>query len=255
MKIWQKLLVGGVVLLLFWGTVFLPQQVYAAVKTCCRVDATGTLTCDDMFCDTANGETCDKVNDQCLDRNGNPVQIGAPTLTPAPTPTGPITTCCIVDPIGMTVCDDANCPAGQICDKANNKCVVSFITPTSSGVAPTNSPYDPCKNAAGTAKTACDNCKNIPKGGTWTAIGCLENDPPALVGHLIGIGGGIAGGIAFLLMLWGSAQLVLSQGVPEKIQAAKDTITSAVVGLVFIFLSVLILKLIGVQILGIPGWS
>lgn len=128
--------------------------------------------------------------------------------------------------------------------------VTAYPTLAITGAATAIPPYNPCKND-GTGQ--CQTCRDANK--TWTAIGCLENDPPALVGHLIGIGGGLAGGVAFLMMLFGAAQLVLSQGVPEKIQQAREIITSAVIGVVFIFLSILILKLIGVQILGIPGWS
>lgn len=140
------------------------------------------------------------------------------------------------------------------------------------------SPFDPCKNLAGKSADDCRACTgiddkgqfNIPGGvqcdpkkftnigascGTWTSLGCVPNDPPNLVGWIITLASGVAGGIAFLLILFGSFQIVTSGGVPEKIASGKDIITSALLGLLFIFLATLILKVIGVQILGIPGWQ
>ncbi len=44
-----------------------------------------------------------------------------------------------------------------------------------------------------------------------------------------------------------------SSGNPEKVQAAREQLTSAVVGLLFIIFSITILQVIGVDILHIPG--
>lgn len=119
-----------------------------------------------------------------------------------------------------------------------------------------NSPYNPCLGLKGSTEMACKQCtedQNNP--GTWTALGCIYNSKVGLVEWILKTGSGIAGGIAFLLLLSGAAQIILSNGVPEKVAAGKEIITSAITGLVFIFLAIFILKLIGVQILGIPGWN
>jgi hypothetical protein len=89
-----------------------------------------------------------------------------------------------------------------------------------------------------------------------TAIGPI--DPSNLQGFiqsLLGIAFGVAGGIAFLLMLFGSFQIMTSSGNPEKMKAGSELITSALTGLLFIIFSVFILKLIGVTILQIPGFG
>lgn len=89
-----------------------------------------------------------------------------------------------------------------------------------------------------------------------TAIG--EIDPRNLQGfiqQLLGLALGVAGGIAFLLMLFGSFQIMTSSGNPEKMKAGSELITSALTGLLFIIFSVFILKLIGVTILDIPGFG
>jgi hypothetical protein len=46
-----------------------------------------------------------------------------------------------------------------------------------------------------------------------------------------------------------------SAGNPERLTASRELITSAVIGLMLILFAVFLLKLIGVNILGIPGWG
>jgi hypothetical protein len=88
-----------------------------------------------------------------------------------------------------------------------------------------------------------------------TAIGCLPTDFGGFVGIVLKFGMGIAGGIAFLLILLGGFQIITSAGNPEQLNAGKELVSSAVTGLLLIIFSVFFLKIIGVDILGIPGWS
>lgn len=62
----------------------------------------------------------------------------------------------------------------------------------------------------------------------------------------------IAGVSAVILLLIGGYRIMMSKGDKEKLQNARETITSAVLGLVFIVLSLVILQIIGVDILHIP---
>jgi Co/Zn/Cd efflux system component len=66
---------------------------------------------------------------------------------------------------------------------------------------------------------------------------------------------GIAGGIAFLLMIFAGFQIITSTGDPEKLNRGKEILTSAIIGLVVIVFSVFLLKLIGVDILQLPGFE
>lgn len=66
---------------------------------------------------------------------------------------------------------------------------------------------------------------------------------------------GIAGGIAFLLIVIGAFQIILSAGNPDRVKAGKEMITAALSGLFLIIFSVFILKLIGADILQIPGFE
>ncbi len=65
----------------------------------------------------------------------------------------------------------------------------------------------------------------------------------------------LAGGIALLLIIYSGYRILTSQGNPEHLQGARETLTSAIVGLLFIIFSIVILQIIGVNILQLPGFS
>lgn len=91
--------------------------------------------------------------------------------------------------------------------------------------------------------------------GCKTALGNIPTDPVEFVKFILKFAIAMAGGLAFLLMLWGSFKILTSAGNPEKLQDGKDTLTSAIAGLLFIVFSVILLKIIGVDIFGLPEWS
>lgn len=91
--------------------------------------------------------------------------------------------------------------------------------------------------------------------GIITALGCIPTDPKELVTKLLTWGISLGGGIAFLLMIWAGFQYITSTGNPEKIQEAQSILTSAIAGLLLIIFSVFLLRLIGVTVLGIPGFE
>jgi hypothetical protein len=81
----------------------------------------------------------------------------------------------------------------------------------------------------------------------------VPTDFTGLVSTLLKFGLGIAGGVAFLLILLGGFQILTSAGNPEQLEAGKELVTSAITGLLLIIFSTFILRLIGVDILGIPN--
>jgi hypothetical protein len=93
----------------------------------------------------------------------------------------------------------------------------------------------------------------VPK--VWTAIGCINTDPSVFVTRLLTFGISIAGGIAFLLILLGGFQVMTAAGNPEQMNGGRELISAAITGLILIIFSVVILKIIGVDILGIPGFG
>ncbi len=88
--------------------------------------------------------------------------------------------------------------------------------------------------------------------GVNTAIGCIPyDDPSAFAGFFVGWGIGIGGGIAFLLTLYAGFMIMTSSGNPERLKAGQELLTSALAGIIMIIFSVFLLRLIGVNILGI----
>jgi len=85
-----------------------------------------------------------------------------------------------------------------------------------------------------------------------TAIGCINvKSPEGFVTSILNLAIGIGGGIAMLLIIFGGIQILTSGGNPDSVKAGKEMITSAIAGLILIIFAVFILRLIGVEILGI----
>jgi hypothetical protein len=110
--------------------------------------------------------------------------------------------------------------------------------------------WDKC-NKCITGETLKENSTLKP--GAWTALGCISTEPSGFISWLLQKVIGVAGGIAFLLILFGGFQILTSTGDPEKLTSGKDIIVSALAGLLMIVFSVLLLRIIGVDILQIPG--
>jgi hypothetical protein len=92
--------------------------------------------------------------------------------------------------------------------------------------------------------------------GIWTAIGCIDtSSTEGIVGKLMTVGISIAGGIALLMILASAFLFATSEGEPKRTSEAKEILTSAIIGLIFIIFSVTILQFIGVNILKIPGFG
>lgn len=135
--------------------------------------------------------------------------------------------------------------------------------------APTSTPGP---GGTGTGDVECDRCllckgKPPPRdyddcmkctengNGAWTALGCIPTDPASFVAWVLAAAIKIGGGIAFLLMLGGGFTIMASSGNPEQLNKGKSMITSAVSGLLFIIFSVLLLRIIGIDILQLPGFN
>jgi hypothetical protein len=88
-----------------------------------------------------------------------------------------------------------------------------------------------------------------------TAIGCIPIEQQGMIEFILKWAIGIAGGIAFILIIIASFQIMTSQGDPKRLQAGKELLSSAIMGLILLIFSVFILRVIGVSILKIPGLS
>ncbi len=107
---------------------------------------------------------------------------------------------------------------------------------------------------AGSQQGACQSCMGSGT-AAWTAFGCVATDPQQIVGEVLRIGVGLGGGIAFLLILFGGFQILTSAGNPEQLTAGRELVTSAITGLLLVIFSIFILRLIGYNVLGIPGFG
>lgn len=102
---------------------------------------------------------------------------------------------------------------------------------------------------------SCANCM-VNKNGIWTGVGCVRtgNTGEFIQDILLTWGMGLAGLIAFICIIYSAFLLQTSQGSPERIKKAREYLTNCIIGLVLIIFSIFILRLIGVNILQIPGF-
>lgn len=91
--------------------------------------------------------------------------------------------------------------------------------------------------------------------GIKTAIGCIHTNPAEFVKDFMKFIVAISGGLAFLMMLLGAFGMLTSAGNPDSLNAGRERLTSAVIGLLFVIFAVLLMQIIGVSILNIPGFK
>ncbi len=107
-----------------------------------------------------------------------------------------------------------------------------------------NPPFNPCLGGYVNG-----NCQSV---GTGLGIN-VPSDPAGFGAAVLGLIMGIAGVIALFIIIITGYRLITSQGDPEKVKAAREQLTAAVVGLAFIIFSIAILSFIGVNLLHLPG--
>lgn len=83
-----------------------------------------------------------------------------------------------------------------------------------------------------------------------TEFGDIPRDPAELATVVLRIAIGVAGGVAFLLMVYGSFRLIFARGDPEQVQQGREIITAAIIGLLVVIFSTFILQLVGISIFG-----
>jgi|GEM_PF-5129344 len=100
----------------------------------------------------------------------------------------------------------------------------------------------------------CVQCINKDN-GIWTAIGCIYSDLQRTINEqLFGILIAIAGTSVLFCIIFAAFRMQMSSGNPEKVKAAQDMATSCITGLIMIIFSIVILRIIGVDILRLPSF-
>jgi len=109
-----------------------------------------------------------------------------------------------------------------------------------------------------------DNSAPTPyPGRKYTVFGCINvaggfKTEEGVVGvgqFFLNIFFSIIGGVAFLFLLYGGLTILLSQSNPEKLNYGKRVVYGAIIGLIFSFLSVFIVRILASNILRIPGFA
>lgn len=104
----------------------------------------------------------------------------------------------------------------------------------------------PCKEG----RINVENCVKID-----TALGEIRTSPGGFIKDLLSILLSLSGGIAVILIIISGYKLMVSRGNPEQVQNAREQLTAAIVGLLFIIFSLVLLEVIGKNILGLPGFG
>lgn len=165
--------------------------------------------------------------------------------------------CTLVDPNNYGACPYPGTPQGlSSCNLGCSQPINNFRCENNSCVADPNGPYTSsteCESACAWQPTGADpTCDANGQTGIDTAIGCIPfGNTDAFIGFILRWAIGIGGGIAFLLIIYAAFMIMSSRGNPDRLKAGQELLTSAIAGLIMLIFSVFILRVIGVNILGI----
>lgn len=162
-------------------------------------------------------------------------------------------------PAGDATCKVYTCASGDVISdwvKTDYLCIpAKKPTPTPIGPSPAP-PRLPCSSGWDKNNHLTTNRNDIVSCHTVaTGLGTIGTDQQSFIKSLFGIILSISGGIALLLIIYGGYQLMTSRGKPEAMDAARDQITAAIIGLLLIIFSLVLLQVIGYDILRIPGFA
>lgn len=90
---------------------------------------------------------------------------------------------------------------------------------------------------------------------SWTVLGCLDSSPTGYVSQMYRIVLAVGTGLSFLAILYGSFLIITASGNPLQVKKGRGIMVGAGFGILLIFFSVFLLRLIGYDILKIPGFG
>lgn len=128
-----------------------------------------------------------------------------------------------------------------------------------------NSPYCPPPykkdsngNCSATSFNPCPAPNTVDANGNCSGVNTglgisLASEKTSFATSLMGVILSIAGLIALFIIITTGYRLMTSQGDPEKIKGARESLTAAIVGLIFVIFSLAVLSFIGFDLLQVPG--
>ena len=142
-----------------------------------------------------------------------------------------------------TLCSDKGGSCKTSCSSSEQDIGLSDCTKNPKG------PSEKCCISTSSPTTGCADGESIN-----TAIGCIPvGNTNAFIGFILRWAIGVGGGIAFLLILYAGFMIMSSSGNPDRLKAGQELMTSAIAGIIMLIFSVFILRVIGVDILKLPG--
>lgn len=152
------------------------------------------------------------------------------------------------DPLTLTVNNYFECGyAGQICCPDEPHCATGGLMPSN----PNDLNNCTCITEP-PPKVAELKCTKDGVEGINTAIGCIPiENRTDMMAFFIAWSIGVSGGTGLLLIVYSAFLFLISNGNPQRVQAAKEALLSALSGLVLLILAVYLLKVIGIDILEI----
>lgn len=158
-----------------------------------------------------------------------------------------------------TVPPDADCGGGR------GSCVQKCLSCTSHFTASDQSTYDQLLALQGDnqlnatqqmqLETLQQKSKGLSSTHIWTGLGCFPTDITGLISTIFTVLVGILGGFILLCIIVEGMRIMTSAGNPEAMKKAQEGITSCIIGFIVVFFSVLILRIIGVDILQLPWFG
>ncbi len=148
-----------------------------------------------------------------------------------------------------TECQWGETPPDWACDETTCEC--KQVEP-GSGVAWNICVAKCCTSIPG-AGIKCKTSKGLE--GINSAIGCIPIETNTeLLGFLLLWSIGITSGIALLLIIYSGFLIITSSGNPRKLQGGKELLIAALTGVALLILSVYLIRIIGWDILKLPGF-
>lgn len=200
---------------------------------------------DPSRCTGKTGTACNQTSENCVPNQvqQNPGQNICVQMPAGGCKQGSEVVCQIAGNTGLNYC----CSSQQACQQFNsgNTAIFNSGSTQNNAQQPTQIKPQECQADSGVSNSI----------GIETALGCIPTDPASLIGWIFKWGLALGGGIAFIFMAMGAFYLITSKGNPEQIKAGQEFITSAVIGILFIVFAIYFMRLIGFQILQIPGFG